>query len=139
MSKSGTQSKTGSKVSKKAEKTPKKVSGKTVKKPRGKPFEQGNEISKLGGRPKGSKDFATVFNEVTKNKGKEQAVKEMWNMFTNKNTSDQVKVQIGKLLFEYLFEKPSQTFINENRNLDLTDSMTDEEIRAEIDRLEKAI
>lgn len=59
------------------------------------------------GRPKGSEDFKTVFNRVTKDKGKDQAIEILWQEVKNKN------FQAIKLVVEYLFEKPTQTIKSE--------------------------
>lgn len=135
MSKSGTQSKAGTKVSKKAVIRPKKDCVKNAKKTQrviGKPFSKENQPEKRG-RPAGVKDFSTVFDEVSKGKGRAVAVDMLWQKIKDK------EFQAIKLAIEYLFEKPKETVVNENRNLDSTDNMTDEEIRAEIERLKAGI
>jgi len=72
----------------------------------GRPFTKDNQPEK-NGRPKGSEDFKTVFNRVTKDKGKDQAIEILWQEVKNKN------FQAIKLVVEYLFEKPTQTIKSE--------------------------
>ena len=123
------------KVSKNTGKTQKKVGEKNAKKtPRGKgkPFTSENQPENKG-RPKGSKDFSTYFDEVSKGKGKEIAIKMLLTKL------EQGDMQALKLAVEYLFNKPTITTENINRNYNELLDMSIEELKAEIERIEKAL
>jgi len=89
----------------------KKVSVKNANKTQrviGRPFTKDNQPEK-NGRPKGNEDFKTVFNRVTKDKGKDQAIEILWQEVKNKN------FQAIKLVVEYLFERPTQRVVDETK------------------------
>ena len=137
MSKSGTQAQTRTKVSKKAEKTPKKELVKNDKKTSRKNhsglFTSDRQPEKRG-RSAGDKDFKTIFIQVAKENGKQIAVEELWKIYLDPKTPVSIKVQIAKILFEYLFEKPSQTIINENKE-PLKIVVESEEIAKKIEKI----
>ena len=85
------------------------------------------------GRPAGLKDFTTIFHEVTDGKGRAELVKKIYEGIKNRDSG------MIKLACEYLFNKPVQTVENINRNIDMTDEMTEEQLRNEIERIEKAL
>jgi hypothetical protein len=96
---------------------PKKNQPKTEKKPRKinpkslenlKKFKSGDPNRPKGGRPKDSKDFSTLLNEVSNGEGKKELVKQVW-IGIQEGRADMIKIAL-----EYIFEKPKQTVENIN-------------------------
>ena len=131
MSKSGTQSKTRTKVSKKAAIRPKKELVKNDKKTSRKNhsglFTSDRQPEKRG-RPAGVKDFSTVFDEVSKGEGRAVAVSMLWQKIKEGD------FQAIKLAIEYLFEKPKETVVNENKE-PLKIVVESEEIAKKIEKI----
>ena len=108
----------------------KKDAQKTQKKRKiGRPFTSDNQPENKGGRPKGKRDFKTDWKAYVGEKGDKEAFNQLYKEIQNGN------MQAIKLYFEYLYGKPDQTIKNINHNTDITELYTDEEIRAEIERI----
>ena len=82
----------------------------------GRPFTKENQPEKKG-RPLGSKDAVVYFDKAFKGDSREIVANQIVEIINDQETPQASKIALLKLLAEYLYNKPTQTIENINREL----------------------